>query len=272
MPFLNLDHHTLYYETAGDPSQPPLLIIAGITDSIAKCEWQIPVLANDFHVIAFDNRGAGRSATPPPGYSMADMADDAAAVLTALAVESAHVFGFSMGGMIAMHLALRHPRRVRRLVLGCTSAGGRLSVQPEGPVMATLMSLNGRDDPRQDFHDNLWISLSDRCIAEQLDVIERLAELAVDNPQTPLGYAGQLQAVLTHDVADQLDQIRAPTLVMHGDEDRLIPVENGRLLAASIPGAQFIHYPGAGHLFFVERATEVNRDIRTFLLVSEDSS
>lgn len=269
MPLLNLENHRIYYETAGNVANPPLLIIPGITDSVAKCEWQVMDLAADFHVITFDNRGAGRSSAPPPGFSMADMAGDAAAVLDALDLESSHVFGFSMGGMIALHLVLAHPHRVRRLVLGCTSAGGRLSVAPEGTVMNALMQPAGSGDKRQDFYDRMWISLSDNCYAEQPQVIERLAELADENPQTPLGYAGQLQAVLTHDVADQLDQIATPTLVLHGGADRLIPIENGRLLAAAIPGAQFKIYPLAGHLFFVEQADEVNEDIRRFLRAAE---
>jgi pimeloyl-ACP methyl ester carboxylesterase len=265
MPFIEHDNQQIYYETAGDEANPSLLIIAGITDSIAKCAWQLDDLAADFHVIAFDNRGAGRSSTPPPGYGMSDVAGDAAAVLAALGVASAHIFGFSMGGMAALHLALRYPHVVRRLVLGCTSAGGRLSVLPEAAAMSALISPDGSGNPRQDFYDRLWISVSDRCIAEQEQVIESLAELAATNPQTPLGYAGQLQAVLAHDVADQLDRIHMPTLVLHGADDRLIPVENGRLLAEAIPGARLILYPEAGHLFFIERAEEVNRDIRAFL-------
>ena len=111
--------------------------------------------------------------------------------------------------------------------------------------------------------------MSDPCIAEQPAVVERLADLAAENPQMPLGYARQLQAVLTHAVADQLGRLRAPSLVLHGEADRLIPVENGCLLAAAIPGARLILYPGAGHLFFVERAAEVNRDIRDFLCAAE---
>ena len=96
-------------------------------------------------------------------------------------------------------------------------------------------------------------------------MLAELADIAAANPQTPAGYAGQLQAVMSHDVADRLGEIDAPTLVMHGADDRLIPPGNGRRLAEHIPGARFILYPDAGHLFFIERAAEVNRDIRAFL-------
>lgn len=269
MPTLTNRQPYIYYETLGDVARPPLLIIAGITDYTAKCQWQASALSDDFYVILFDNRGAGRSETPQPGYTMDDMADDAAAVLDTLDIDSAHVFGFSMGGMIAQHFALRYPQRVRRLVLGCTTAGGALTVQPEEQVVTALMNPLSTGDRRQDFYAGMWISLSDACITGQLDIVERLADLAAENPQTPIGYAGQMQAVLSHDVSDRLDEIHAPTLVLHGETDRLIPPENGRLLAAAIPGARFILYPDAGHLFFIERADEANRDIRRFLLERE---
>lgn len=269
MPTLTNRQPYIYYETLGDVARPPLLIIAGITDYTAKCQWQASALSDDFYVILFDNRGAGRSETPQPGYTMDDMADDAAAVLDTLDIDSAHVFGFSMGGMIAQHFALRYPQRVRRLVLGCTTAGGALTVQPEEQVVTALMNPLSTGDRRQDFYAGMWISLSDACITGQLDIVERLADLAAENPQTPIGYAGQMQAVLSHDVSDRLDEIHAPTLVLHGETDRLIPPENGRLLAAAIPGARFIPYPAAGHLFFIERADEANRDIRRFLLERE---
>ena len=268
MPFLEQNGLRFYYETAGDPNHPPLLIISGLTDYTAKCAWQMPALAADFHVITFDNRGAGRSTTPEPGYTMADLADDAAAVLSALGVAAAHVFGFSMGGMVALNLVLRHPERVRGLVLGCTSAGGRLVVQPDAPVLERLIAPPATGDRRRDFLNGLWVSLGDRCRTEDVETVAQLADAAAANPQTAPGYLGQLAAIQTHDVVDRLGEIHAPTLVLHGTADRLVPVENVRILAARIPGAALILYPVAGHMFFVEEAAAVNRDIRNFLLAA----
>ena len=189
-----LDHNGLrfYYEAAGNPNNPPLLIISGLTDYTAKCAWQMPALAADFHVITFDNRGAGRSTTPEPGYTMADLADDAAAVLSALGVAAAHVFGFSMGGMVALNLVLRHPERVRGLVLGCTSAGGRLVVQADAPVLERLVAPPATGDRRRDFLNGLWVSLGDSCRTEDFETVEQLADAAAAKPQKEPGYIGQL--------------------------------------------------------------------------------
>lgn len=265
MPVVNLPDHYLYYETSGDPAAPPLFIISGLTDYIAKSAWQINDLSDEYFVIAYDNRGAGRSSSAKPGYTVADMADDAVAVLDALHVSEAYIFGFSLGGMIALNVALNQPEKVKRLVLGCTTAGGRLGIYPHPEIMTSLVNPEKSGDRRQDFFNGAWISVSDRCVDEQPDLLDQLAEIAVANPQTPEDYAAQIQAVFTHDVSDRLREIRTPTLVLHGQEDRLIPPENGRLLADNISGAQLILYPHAGHLFFIERAREVNQDIRTFL-------
>lgn len=269
MPFLNVRGLALYYETAGDPAAPPVLILSGLTDYTAKSAWQVRELAEDFLVITFDNRGAGRSSPATLGYTAADLAGDAAAVLDALAIPVAHVFGFSLGGMIALHLALDYPERVARLALGCTTAGGRLGVLPDERVYQSLMQPIQTGDRRADFFNGVWVSVGDRCLNEQPELVERLADIAIANPQTGEGYAGQMQAVLTHDVADRLAEIRVPTLVLHGAADLMIPPDNGRLLAENIPGAKFILYPDAGHLFFIEQAAAVNRALRDFFLAPE---
>ncbi len=262
-----VNNQQIYYETRGERAKPPLLIISGITDYIPKSEWQASELASDFYVILLENRGAGRSSAPAPGYTTADMADDAAALLDALDVESAAVFGFSMGGMIALELALRHARRVRRLVLGCTTVGGSALVQPDEWSLRALTAPAQSGDRRQDYLDRAWLSLGDKFRAEHSEVVERLAEIAAANPQTPQGYAGQFQAVLSHDVTGRLGNIHAPTLILHGGADRIIPVDNGRILVDCLPGARLVIYPDAGHLFFIEEAAAVNEEIRRFCLV-----
>lgn len=265
MPFLNARDLEFYYETAGDLASPPLLIISGLTDYTAKTNWQRDDLAEDFYTITFDNRGAGRSSVPDPGYTTADMAEDAAAILETLDIPSAYVFGFSLGGMIAQNLAINHPQKVKRLILGCTTAGGRLSVPPDESIFRAITSPVSSGDKRQDFLKGMWVSLSLNSIERRDDLVQTLADIAAANPQTSLGYAGQIQAVLSHDVAGRLSEIAIPTLVLHGELDRVISPGNGRLLAEHIPNARLILYPEAGHLFFIEQSAAVNEDIRAFL-------
>lgn len=269
MPIATANNQQIYYETRGNPANPPLLIISGITDYTAKAEWQAADLSSQFFVILFDNRGAGRSLAAKSGYTIADMADDTVGLVEGLGIDSAYVFGFSMGGMIALELVLRYPHRVRRLALGCTTAGGRLFVQPDEWALRELSLPVRSGDRRRDYLNGLWLSVSDRYVAEQPEVVDRLADIAAANPQTPLGYAGQFQAVLTHDVADRLGEIAVPTLILHGGADKMIPVENGRILAANIPGARLVIYPEAGHLFFIEEARAVNEEILRFFGRSE---
>lgn len=264
MPLIRVNDIDLYYERYGDPSDPPLLMIAGLTDYTAKCEWQVQRLGEAFDMVIYDNRGAGRSSQPPPGYTMVDLADDAAGLLAALGIDSANVFGISMGGMIALNLAVHHPARVRRLALGCTTAGGTLTVQPAPEVLSAMLEPASGGNRYDDYLDGAWITLSPTTLEERPDLVTDLAELAAGNRQTPQGYAGQLQAVTTHDVSAYLEQITMPTLVMHGERDLLVPPANGRLLAERIPGATFVSYPDAGHMFFVEEQADVNRRLQAF--------
>lgn len=269
MPLISVNDIELYYERFGDPADPPLLMIAGLTDYTAKCEWQIERLADLFDMVVYDNRGGGRSTQPPPGYTMSDLANDAVGLMDALDIASAYIFGFSMGGMIALNLALDHPQRVRRLALGCTSAGGSLAVPPKAEVAVAMTNPEPSSDPFNDYFDGAWLSLSQKTLANQSELVAQLAEIAATNPQTPQGYAGQIQAVLSHDVSGRLEEITMPVLVMHGEEDLIIPVENGRLLAENIPNAQWVSYPEAGHLFFIERQADVNRRLLDFFLAGE---
>ena len=267
MPIVSANGTEIYYETAGSPEAPPLLLITGLTGYAKYWYLQIPAFQEDFYVIAFDNRGAGRSSQPGPGYSMVDMANDTAALLDALDISQTFVFGISMGGMIALNLAIQFPQKVKKLALGCTTAGGPSAVMPDEKVI-TAMTVPSSGDLRQDFYNSLWFILAPDTIENDPQLVELLAKHAVKNPQTPIGFMGQFHAITTHDVAGALPDLSVPTLVMHGDLDVLVPLENGRFLAEQIPDAEFKIYPNTGHLFFVEQADSVNGDLREFFLPS----
>ena len=266
MSFASVNGIQLFYKTYGDPKHPPLLLNAGLSGYHVDWWAQVPAFQDDFYVVTFDNRSAGQSTDPGPGYMMADMADDVAGLLDHLQIESAYVFGISMGGMIVQNLAIRHPHKIRRLALGCTQTGGAYVHMPQPEVLTHLMDTSSTGDPRQDLLNGAWVLVADGYLEANLDVLDRWTKISANNPQTEAGYMAQMQAIATHDVYDQLPQIEIPTLVLHGTEDRLILVENGRIIANAIPNAKLKLYPNTGHMFFWEASDAVNADLRAFFL------
>jgi pimeloyl-ACP methyl ester carboxylesterase len=236
----------LYYEVTG--TGDPVLLVMGL--GMAATGWwrTIPVLATRFRVIAFDNRGAGRSDCTPGPYKLTQLADDAVAVLDAAGEGSAHVYGISLGGMIAQELVLRHPERVRSLVLGATTPGGRRHEPPDDATLAFIRRRAGM--PAE---EGVWASVPyNYGSATRERHPERIGDDVVQRLRFPVGesgYRAQLTAAMRHDAGDRLGRVSAPTLVLHGSEDRMVPVANGRTLAEVIPGARLKVLEGAGHLY-----------------------
>lgn len=252
----------LYYEVHGEG--PPLLLIMGLGANATAWWKQVPTLSERYQVIAFDNRGAGRSEKPMGAYSIGQMADDAAALLDALDVSTSHVFGMSLGGMIAQEYVLRHPQRVRALILGGTTPGGPKAQSPKPEVIgyfATVASL----PIAQAIERGMALLYSDEFLAANR---EWLLKRAIEN--APLmapahGLRGQVMAAISHNTFDRLGSIAAPTMVLSGTADKIVPHPNSALIAASVPGARFVEYAGAGHGFLVECADEVNEAVLGFL-------
>jgi pimeloyl-ACP methyl ester carboxylesterase len=227
--------------------------------------WRtVPVLAQAvLRVLAFDNRGVGRSDRPPGPYTTAQLASDAIAVLDAAGLERASIYGISLGGMIAQEIALGYPDRVERLVLGATTPGGPASTPaPE----ATLAFFYRRGEMPAE--EGVWASVpynySARTRAEHGERIAQDIRQRLRFPVEPEPYAAQLQAGLGHDAHDRLDRIRAPTLVVHGLEDIMVPTPNGRLLAEAIPGARLAEFPETAHLYPTDEPA-VDREVAAFL-------
>lgn len=254
------------YGRAGDG--PPLLLIAG--RGAPRTYWAhfAEAVAPQIRAITFDNREAGEHVPEPAGYTMADLADDAAALLGALDIPRAHVMGISMGGMIALNLALDHPALVDHLVLVSTTAGGwsprilESFKEPPSPWVA---------DPAERVRTGYPDLVAPGFFDAHPDVLADLARLYSHNRITIDGYVRQNLAIGTHDARDRLGEIAAPTLVIHGDRDPLIPYRQGELLAAAIPGARLLTLPGVGHLSPTERPAEVRGAVLDFLGVPADS-
>jgi pimeloyl-ACP methyl ester carboxylesterase len=191
-------------EGAGDP----LLMIMGITGS--KYHWLgfEKKLAADFLTIAFDNRGVGETSAPPGPYAMTQMAADTVGLLDALAIDRVHVFGVSMGGMVAQEIALTYPERVRTLVLGCTHFGGTQQVLASPEVYQRAFVLAGKG-PEQSMRDILSVNLTADYMRGHPDVVEHLVAYGLEHRMTREAFAGQMAAVADHDTADRLGNLRA---------------------------------------------------------------
>lgn len=255
------DGAKIHYEVHG--SGEPVLLIMGLGSNAYGWARTIPWLSQHYTAIAFDNRGTGRSDVPDGAYSIAQMAADAAAVLTASGFDSAHVVGASLGGMIAQRFALTYPQRLRSLVLVCTTPGGPNAVSPSAEVTAALVQ--GGEDPATVYRRNAWFLYSADTRDNHPERIEEDLMARGRIPTQPQGYFGQLQAVMGHDVWDGLSTIAAPTLVVHGDADILIPPENGKRIAARIPGAELRLIPGAGHMLQADAGDAVREAFLSFL-------
>lgn len=261
MPQIQTARLNMYYETHGEGE--PVLLIRGLGSTCEGFKPQVDSLSLHFRAILFDNRCVGRSEQPQTPFTIADMADDTAALLDALDVESAHVFGVSLGGMIAQELVLRHPRRVRRLVLACTHAGPRTATR--APDWAVALFNESTKKPRAEaLKASVPILFAKKTIDERPDLIEETLAVMENNNQPKASYLLQLGAVMKHDTIDRLHQITNPTLVMTGTEDTLVDPGNSRMIAERIPGARLIEFGETGHVFFTEKADEVNNALIEF--------
>jgi 3-oxoadipate enol-lactonase len=261
--FVTVGDIRMYYEIHGEGG--PLLMIMGLGGHILDWECVLPEkLAEGRQVIVFDNRGAGRSDQPAGPYGIAEMANDTVGLLDALGVERADVFGVSMGGMIAQEIAVRHPERIDRLILGATSPGGDAQVLAPPEVQAYL-------EPRLDLtlHEALWWSapagFPQEFIDAHPDIVERKVQANMVYPSSLEAYRAQLDAYRAFNIGDRISEISSPTLVLAGDSDILIPPENGWILADAIPEAEFRTIEGEGHLFWISHPNETFSAVAEFL-------
>jgi 3-oxoadipate enol-lactonase len=266
MAFVENQGVKIYWDEQGQGE--PVLLIMGLAYPSQMWYRTRPLLASRYRTLALDNRGIGQSDVPPGPYPIALMASDAKAVMDAADIESAHVFGVSMGGMIAQEFALQYPKRVRSLILGCTAAGGPTAVRAEPEAIQMLMKRE-KMSPEQAAEASVPFIYDPATPRERID-----EDLTVRRPWFPsaAGYAAQLQGILGWEAYSRLGQIAAPTLVIHGESDRLIPAANATLIAGRIPGAKLVMIPRASHLFFTDQEEVANHTIMDFLLAHSDVS
>jgi pimeloyl-ACP methyl ester carboxylesterase len=263
MPIIQAGSQDIYYDEYG--TGHPLVLIPGLSNSRLTWWKQIEPLSKKYRVINMDNRDAGDSALGTSPYTIPDMADDAAGLIQSLHLNTTYVVGWSMGGFISLELTMRHPELVKKLILVSTSAGGSTHVPPAPEILDLLKPI-----PNEGIEENIrriFPSLaSPGYMQSHPEDLIQLVRNAKAKPIRLESYQRQLGAVIAwKGVSPQLNQITAPTLILHGDADPLIPYGNGQHLSTHIQGTKFLTYTRVGHLPPIEAPERFNKDVINFL-------
>jgi pimeloyl-ACP methyl ester carboxylesterase len=262
MPKVKVGDINIYYEEYGIGE--PLVIISGASSSTQGSSRLIPIYSNEFRLIIFDKRGEGQSDKPDMPYSTEMMADDVAGLLDAINIDSAHINGTSLGGMIAQQIAIRHPGKVRSLILVSTYCGGPHSIpfSTEAKKVADKARA-GELTAEESVRETIRLFITKEFIDKNPGFVQRMMAQMSAQPNNNWGQQ-QGEASLAHNAYELLPDIKAPTLVIHGDADMMLPVENARILASRIPGAELVIFKNAGH-FLIESGEEKNLIMLDFL-------
>jgi pimeloyl-ACP methyl ester carboxylesterase len=277
MPMTERAGVALHYQAHG-ASGDPVLLLMGLGLDARAWQLQLPAFTARHRVIAVDNRGVGRSGRPPGPYSIAEMADDAAAALEHAGIARAHVVGVSMGGMIAQELALRHPARVGALVLAATYArpdaavadtAARIGAERGLPPLLTAFQPGAFDfstvNAADVFRLLLPLVFSERFLADHGDFLRSFFAEMVAEGYSVAGFFAQAAATQSHDTQARLPSLTAPTLVITGSEDRLIPPRHSDELARLIPGARLLKVDGGSHAMTLETPHRFSEPVLEFL-------
>jgi pimeloyl-ACP methyl ester carboxylesterase len=269
MPYAVSNDARIYYEVIG--SGPPIALIEGLGYAMWMWVMQLQDLSVDHKLIVFDNRGVGKSDKPNYPYTIEMFAEDLKTVLDESKVESAHILGVSMGGMIAQKFALIYPDRVRSLILVGTHQGGQ---EVEPPPMETLQAMFGPKPPhitseRELYRYKMRYAFSKTWYERNQELVDRLIDLRIENPQPPEAYLNQASAIINFDVSTSISRIEIPTLIIHGEEDLVVPVGNAYKIHKKLRSSTLVIFKGSGHLVNIERHREFNELVRLFIRAVE---
>jgi len=266
MPKAKVNEININYKVEGQGE--PLIMIMGLASARYCWLFQTRVFKKYYRVITFDNRGIGKTDKPVGPYTTKMMADDTICLMDYLAIDKAHILGVSMGGMIAQELAINHPDRVKKLLLGCTYANGEIAmdeITSVSPELRKAMESVGKSSASNrkafctlllcTFNNNKWL----------WRIISPLESWILYIRGRTRGIMGQYEAVRTHDTLDRLHMIEAQTLVITGTADRLIPPSSSDALASRIPNARLVKVENGSHAFMVETRGKFNQEVLDFL-------
>lgn len=266
MPYAKVEDIEIYYEVHGSPEAPPLVLIGGW----ASYRWiwfrQVPTFEEKYRVVVFDNRGAGKSSKPDYPYTIEMMAADTVGLMDTLEINDAHILGISMGGLIAQQIAISYPERVRSLILSSTHFGGSNQILMDDRTMALLIALPTETISKEQAREMRYrATFSPQFIEENRSVLNQIDEWAEKLPTPLYAQVHQSSATGEFDSEAELNRITAPTLILHGANDRAVPTKNGELLAERIPNSKLVIINDAAHFVIIEKYEEFNNEVMNFI-------
>lgn len=255
----------IYYEEEGGGD--PFVMIGGFTATVEVWGKLRPLLAGKLRLIMPDNRGSGRTRLEGDDGDrrMSRFAGDVLALLDGLGLDRAHIFGGSMGGMIAQEFAHRHPGRMRSLILACTNFGGGDRVMPSPGIRETRKLGGVPGATEEERIAALETIFHPETIRERPEVVEFYDANKRAHPHSKEELDARTEGMAAFDMSEKIRNFRVPALVIAGSHDRLVPTENARLIAGRLPGAELVIIEGAGHHFYSERPEESANAILEFL-------
>ena len=262
MPIAELENLDIYYEIIGQGD--PLVMIRGLGSNVDHWYEQVPTLSRKYQLLVFDNRGIARSSDPGGAFSTRDMAADTAALMESAGIESAHLLGYSMGGMVAQEMALNYPEKIKGLILVATDCGitQRIKARPEVSRLFSQMVSLGTPEAKLAAAACLYAK---HTFESNTKVIERYNEVSMRFPASQDIMTRQWAAVTQHDACSRLQSISSPALTLTGSEDVLIPPENAKIMAEMIPNARMSTIDDGGHLVLIEQPQQFNQAVIDFL-------
>jgi pimeloyl-ACP methyl ester carboxylesterase len=260
LPKVKVNDIDIFYKVYGEGF--PLIMITGLAgDSNWWSPKEIKWYSHYFKTVIFDNRGAGRTSKPKDGYSITQFASDVIGLMNVLKIKKAHILGSSMGGMIAQEIAINYPERVEKLILCSTHCGGKKKINPSQEILEMMVS------PNQDLIDGIiTLCFTQRILKNNARLISRFRKRISKTRIPPRSYVLQLKSVDSFDTCSRLNQIIAPTLILHGKDDLLIPVANSEILASELPNAEIKILEPVGHWIFLPYWEKIMKIIIKFLI------
>lgn len=267
LPTVQVNDINVFYKITGEGY--PFVLIRGLSSSLDSWpEYCIEQFSKSFKTVLFDNRGAGKTSIPEGKYSSKLMASDTIGLMDALNIEQAYLLGYSMGGCIAQEIALNQPKRVSKLILAsswCGPSHGIVTPNPDEnpfPKMPPLIKAGKFEEMAQTLTNALF---SESYIKKNPQIIETVIRNYMANPPSLRGFEGQVAYVETFDTYDQLPNLTTPTLILHGKEDKILPVENAKIFSEKIHSAESFLFENAGHGVIVQEKEKWTQKVIEFL-------